>query len=124
MASDKEIIVVNATTGEVYERKPRKIKRTEAFYMTYQKDAIQLAKMNLTGTEHNIIRYLEGIADFDNVASVSQTFLAQEIGATEATISVSIKHLVELGIIRKEKICGRQVFIISQNVSTRGKIKA
>jgi DNA-binding MarR family transcriptional regulator len=123
MAADKEILVVNAATGELYERRPRKTKRVEAFYMTNQKDAIELAKAGLSATEHNILRYLEGIMDYDNVASVAQSYLAEQLGTTEATVSISLKHLAEKGIVRKDRINGRWVFIVSSKASTRGKLK-
>jgi predicted transcriptional regulator len=57
------------------------------------------------------------------LAQTSQVFLAKELSTTEATISVSIKRLHELGVVHKIEHCGRWVFVIDQKVSTRGKVK-
>lgn len=123
MAANKEIVVVNSLTGEVYTPQPRKTKRTEPFYMTNQADAIELAKLKLTSMDHRILLYLQGIADYDNTAQASQIFLAKELEATEATISVCLKRLAEFGLIRKTEQHGRSAFVISDKVSTRGKAK-
>jgi DNA-binding MarR family transcriptional regulator len=123
MTTPKEIIVVNGVTGEVYKPQPKKIKRSEAFYMTIQTDSIILAKKKLTGMEHSVLLYLQGLADYDNVAQTSQVFLAEQLDTTEATISNCLKKLAEKGLIQKEKIRGQFLFKINQSVSTRGKVK-
>jgi hypothetical protein len=123
MAIQKEVVVVDASTGEVYGPRPRKIKRTEAFYMVTQKEAIDLAKQGLTAKEHDVLLYLQGIADYENVAQVAQSFLAKEINTTEVTVSNAIKHLCDLDILRRVTVNGRKGFEISTKVCTRGKIK-
>lgn len=123
MAVQKEIVVVDASTGEIYGTKPRKIKRLEPFFMTTQQASIELSKLKLTAMEYRIVHYLQGIADYDNVAHVSQAFLAKELETTEATISISLKRLSELNVVKRDEVCGRKVFIISSNVSTRGRVK-
>jgi predicted transcriptional regulator len=123
MAVQKEVVVVDATTGEIYGPRPRKTKRLEPFYMTTQQASIELAKLKLTAMEYRILHYLQGIADYDNMAQTSQVFLAKELNTTEATISVSLKRLHELGVVHKVEHCGRWVFVIDQRVSTRGKVK-
>lgn len=123
MAVQKEVVVVDATTGEIYGPKPKKTKRTEPFYMTTQQASIELAKLKLTAMEYRILHYLQGIADYDNVAQTSQVFLAKELQTTEATISVSLKRLDELGVVHKVDLHGRAAFQISQKISTRGKVK-
>lgn len=123
MAVHKEIVVVDAATGEVYTPQQKKTKRTEPFYMTNQADAIELAKLKLTAMEYRVLLYLQGIADYDNTAQAAQVFLAKELEATEATISVCLKRLVELGLIRRTDQHGRAAFIINKKVSTRGKAK-
>lgn len=123
MTVQKEVVVVDAQTGEVYGPRPRKVKRTEPFFMTTQKASIELAKLKLTAMEYRIVHYLQGIADYDNVANISQKFLADELETTEATISISLKKLDEMGIVHKDEMNGRKVFIISSKVSTRGKCR-
>ena len=123
MAIQKEVVVVDAATGEVYGPKVRKIKRTEPFYMVTQKEAIDLAKQGLSAKEHDILLYLQGIADYQNVAQVAQSFLAKEISTTEVTVSNAIKHLCELGIIRRVTVNGRKGFKIASSISTRGRAK-
>ena len=123
MAGQKEVIVVDATTGEIYGPRPKKTKRTEAFYMTTQSASIELAKLKLTAMEYRIFHYLQGIADYDNMAQTSQKFLAEQLDTTEATISICLKHLDELGVIHKREHCGRWAFYIDQKISTRGKVK-
>jgi Mn-dependent DtxR family transcriptional regulator len=73
--------------------------------------------------EYRILHYLQGIADYDNIAQTSQVFLAQQLETTEATISVSLKRLDELGVVKKIPYHGRTAFEISQKISTRGKVK-
>lgn len=123
MAIQKEIVVVDASTGEIYGPKPRKTKRTEPFFMVTQKEAIELAKKGLTGKEHDVLLYLQGIVDYDNIAQVSQAHLAKQLNTTEVTISNAIKRLCELHIIQRVEIQGRKAFKISSTVSTRGKVK-
>jgi hypothetical protein len=123
MAIQKEVVVVDASTGEIYGPRPRKIKRTEPFFMTYQEAAKELAKSKFTGMELRVLLYLQSIADYDNVAQITQAFLAKELDTTEATISISIKHLVEKDAITTPVINGRKAFKISSHISTRGKAK-
>jgi hypothetical protein len=123
MVLQKEVVVVDALTGEVYGPRPRKIKRMEPFYMVTQKEAIDLAKQGLTAKEHDVLLYLQGIADYQNIAQVAQSFLAKEINTTEVTISNAIKHLCELDILRRVTVNGRKGFEISAKISTRGKVK-
>ena len=123
MSDNNGMLVVNAQTGEVYAPKQRKIKRTEPFFMVEQKSAIELAKESFTGMDLRILLYLQGLADYDNICQPSQKFLAFELSTTEATVSISIKHLVEKGAITIENIAGRKAFKINSNVSTRGKMK-
>jgi hypothetical protein len=96
---------------------------SEPFYMTTQQASIELAKLKLTAMEYRILHYLQGIADYDNIAQTSQVFLAQQLETTEATISVSLKRLDELGVVKKIPYHGRTAFEISQKISTRGKVK-
>jgi len=91
--------------------------------MTYQKTAIDVAKKKFSGAELSVLLFLQGKADYDNIAQVSQAFIAKEIGNTEATVSLAIKHLIEEGVITSSQINGRKAFIISYDVSTRGKAK-
>lgn len=123
MAVEKEIVVVDAATGEIYQPQPKKKKRTEAFFMTIQSEAIELAKLKLTSMDHRVLLYLQGLADYDNVAQTSQVFLAQELETTEATISACLKRLEENHLLKKEKIRGQFLFKIDSRVSTRGKVK-
>jgi len=91
--------------------------------MTYQAAAKELAKAQFTGMELRVLLYLQSIADYDNVAQVSQKFLSDELDTTEATISLSVKHLVEKGAITTPQVNGRKAFIIGEHISTRGKAK-
>lgn len=123
MKERKEIVVIDGKTGEIYGKKPRKVKRTEEFFMMTQDAAINLAKMKLTGMEHNVLLYLQGVADYKNVVpKITQAFLAKELNTTEATISVSIKGLIDNGIIRKQSILGTDHFIINPDISARGRL--
>lgn len=119
----EKVVVVDKDTGEIYGPQPRKKKRQEPFYMTTQQDSIDLAKRKLTAMELRVLLYLQGVADYDNIASVSQAFLAKELETTASTISLSLKSLVEAGLLIKEEFHGRPAFRISTNVSTRGKLK-
>jgi predicted transcriptional regulator len=124
MVGEKEIIVVDASTGEIYTPQPKKKKRTEAFFMTTLAAAIELAKLDLTRMDLKLLIYLQGNADYDNrISGISQVFIAQELQTTEATISACIKHLEEKGLVRKVKETGVVAFILSERVSTRGKTK-
>ena len=91
--------------------------------MVTQKEAIDLAKRGLSAKEHDILLYLQGIADYQNIAQVAQSFLAKEVGTTEVTVSNAIKRLCELEIVHRVTINGRKGFEISSTISTRGKAK-
>lgn len=92
--------------------------------MTYQADSIALAKKGLTATEHNILRYFQGISDYDNnVPKVTNSFLAKELDVTELTISTCLKGLTEKGILIKKEELGTWHYVISKSVSTRGREK-
>jgi Mn-dependent DtxR family transcriptional regulator len=68
--------------------------------------------------------YLQGNADYDNrISGVSQVFIAKELATTEATITACFKHLEEKGLVHKAKEKGVNAFILSEKVSTRGKVK-
>lgn len=124
MIIQKEVVVIDGLTGEVYGKHQKKRKRTEAFYMTTQESSIELAKMKLTGMEYSILLYLQGLEDYENtVYGLSQVKLAADLQTTEATISLALKHLEELSLIRKDKNRGHVAFIVSPKVSTRGKVK-
>ena len=121
--ADEKVIVVDAATGEVYSPQPRKTKRTEFFYMTKQRDAIALAKMNLTRMEHNVLLFLEGKMDYDSCARVSQAYIAEELGTTETTVSLSVKGLLEKGIITRPLVNGMKVYRVAEHIAARGKEK-
>jgi len=124
MENTKDIFIVNKTTGEIFEPKKKKQKRTEEFYMTTKSASIELAKMKLSGMEHNILLYMQGLCDYDNfVPKITQAFLAAELDATEATISNGLKRLSDLGLIHKIPMHGTWQFQIDPRVSTRGKAK-
>lgn len=92
--------------------------------MVDQSAAIELAKLKLTGMEHNVLLYLQGLSDYDNVVSqVSQVFLAEELTTTEATVSVCLKRLAELGLVQKQRLRGCTVFTINPKISARGRLK-
>ena len=113
MEIQKEVVIVDFATGEVCAPRPREIRRTEPFFMTYQKSAIDVAKKKFSGAELSVLLFLQGKADYDNIAQVSQAFIAKEIGNTEATVSLAIKHLVNEGVISVAQVNGRKAFVIS-----------
>lgn len=118
-----DYLLVNQTTGEIVEPRKHKHRRTEEFYMTRQEDAIRLAKMKLTGMEHNVLLYLEGVMDYDNIARTTQKNIADELASTEATISTTINSLVEKNLLAKTEILGVKAFVVSKTVSERGRKK-
>lgn len=124
MEKRNEIFIVDRATGEIFEPKKKKLKRTEEFYMTTMSASIDLAKMKLSGMEHSILLYLQGLSDYDNfVPRITQAFLAKELDVTEATISNGLKHLTDLGLLHKVPMHGTWQFRIDPRVSTRGKVK-
>jgi DNA-binding MarR family transcriptional regulator len=121
MTKKRNLAVFDEDTGEVFKRKSRK--RTEEFYMTKQKDSIALAKMKLTGMEHNVLLFLTGAMGYDSSVQITQKFLARELGTTEATVSTSISSLIDRGLIQRVFINGQQGFTVSGHVAERGKKK-
>lgn len=98
-----------------------KIYGKSSFLIVNKEKCIEIAKMGLKATEHNILLYFQGIMDYkNNVPKVSQVFLARELGATEMTISTCLKSLVEKGILKKDEKLGFTHYIVSSDVSTRG----
>jgi len=91
--------------------------------MTYQEAVKNLAKAKFTSMELRVLLYFQGIMDYDNIAQISQAFLAKELDTTESTISLSIKHLVEKGAVAVEYVNGRKAFKVSPEISERGKTK-
>lgn len=115
--------ILDESTGVLTPIRHKSTKRTEDFYMTKQKDAIALAKMKLSGMEHNVLLLLEGLMNYDSVVTTSQKYLATELNSTEATISACISSLSEKGLITKSEQNGVRALIVNSHVSERGKQK-
>lgn len=116
----KELLIHDTGTGELFPPRSRKKKRKEGFYMTTQADAVCLAKMKLTGMEHSILLYLMGVMDYNNVAIISQAFLASELDTTEATISGCIGKLVDKSLINRVVVAGSKGFEVTKLLASRG----
>ena len=63
---------------------------------------------NLTLTDKNVLLYISGIIDYENVLDISQTQLAKEIGIVQQEVSKSIRKLCELDYLRVIGQVGRQ----------------
>lgn len=59
-------------------------------------------------TDKNVLLYIAGIIDYENVLDISQAELAEQLRTNQAEISRSIKKLCELDYLRVIGRVGRQ----------------
>lgn len=76
---------------------------------TFSEGLVRLATdKDLTLTDKNVLLYIAGIIDYENILDISQAQLAKDIGIVRQEVTKSIKKLCELDYLRIIGKVGRQ----------------
>lgn len=125
----KLIGYVDKYTGEeygfpaVYYKKQNPYQK--GWFMNNQETSILLAKdKDIKEVTHKVLRYIEGILDFENWIYISINQIAEELEIHRTGVSRSIKLLREKEIILKgPKISNSYTYMLNPNYGWKGKVK-
>ena len=97
----------------------------KGWLMNSQEASVLLAKdKDIKGETHRVLRFIEGILDFENWVYMSITEIAKELDMHRPDVSKSIKILEEKEIILKGPKIGRSyTFMLNPNFGWKGKIE-
>ncbi len=109
-------------TGEVNEiSKKTKRKFGKGFYMGDQISAEEIAAdKDLCGNDMRVFWFLLSKIDYDNIAIVTQHFIAEKIDIPQANVSRSIKKLCQKHYIEKVIVNGNNAYSISKHFAVKG----
>lgn len=98
---------------------------SKGWFMNNQETSIILAKdKDIKGRTHRVLRYIEGILDFENWIYISITDIAKELEIHRPDVSKAIKLLEEKEIILKgPKINNTKTYMLNPNFGWKGKVK-
>lgn len=83
-----------------------------------------IAKLGLTGEQHDVFLALLSQLDFENYIRINQEDIAKELGISRPQVSRSIKKLLEEDIICEGHRAGLcKTYILNPNVGIKGKQK-
>ena len=92
--------------------------------MLNQSAFVYLAKLRLTGESLNVLMILLGTCDFENKVTVSQTWIASELGMSKSQVNRAFKNLIDVGVLeRKTTSGGLKFYQISHDYCWKGKVK-
>ena len=88
----------------------------------FQESFLWLAKQDVTGEDLKVFMAMTSKMDFKNFIRFSQTQLAEEIRIPRPNVSRSIKHLIELDILREGPRAGlNKTYMLNPNMGIKGK---
>ncbi len=98
---------------------------TRGWTMNSQEASVLLAKdKEIKGETHRVLRFIEGILDFENWIYVSITEIAKELEMHRQDVSKAIKVLQKKEIIlRGPKIGRSHTFMLNPDFAWKGKVK-
>ena len=99
---------------------------SKGWIMNSQEASVLLAKdKDIKGDTHRVLRFIEGILDFENWVYISITEIAKELEMHRPGVSKSIKILQEKEIILKGPKVGRSyTFMLNPDFGWKGKVKS
>lgn len=90
----------------------------------YQESLAHIAKLGLTGEQHNVFLSMLSKLDFENYIRINQEELASELKITQPHVSRAIKKLLEEDIICQGPRAGLcKTYILNPNVGIKGRQK-
>ena len=90
----------------------------------YQESLANIAKMGLTGEQHNVFLSMLSKLDFENYIRISQEDLAKELNIRQPQVARAIKKLLEKDIILQGPRAGLcKTYILNPNVGIKGRQK-
>lgn len=119
--------IVDTNTGEVLvegylcHERPRSKMPFKRWFMVNQDAADMLAGVH-NGTDSKVFGCLTGTMNIGNIVSISQKEVAKRTGLTPTQVSLSIKRLIEAGLIRKED--GQTGYIVNEQYAWKGDAKS
>ena len=98
---------------------------SKGWFMNNQETSILLAKdKDIKEVTHKVLRYIEGILDFENWIYISINEIAKELEIHRTGVSRSIKLLQEKQIILKgPKVGNSYSYMLNPNFAWKGKVK-
>jgi len=98
---------------------------SKGWFMNNQETSILLAKdKDIKGRTHRVLRFIEGILDFENWIYISVTDIAKELEIHRPDVSKAIKLLEEKEIILKgPKIGNSKTYMLNPSFGWKGKVK-
>lgn len=97
----------------------------KGWFMNNQETSILLAKdKEIKGQTHRILRFIEGILNFENWLYISVTEIARELDIHRQDVSKGIKLLQEKEIILKGPKIGKcYTYMLNPSYGWKGKVK-
>ena len=90
----------------------------------YQESLANIAKMGLTGEQHDVFLSMLSKLDFENYIRISQVDLAKEWNIRQPQVARAIKTLLEKDIISQGPRAGLcKTYILNPNVGIKGRQK-
>ena len=98
---------------------------SKGWFMNNQETSILLAKdKEIKGQTHRILRFIEGILDFENWVHISVTQIGKELDIHRQDVSKGIKLLQEKEIIiQGPKIGKSYTYMLNPSFGWKGKVK-
>lgn len=98
---------------------------SKGWFMNNQETSILLAKdKDIKGQTHRILRFIEGILDFENWIYISITDIAKELEMHRSDVSKGIKVLQKKEIILEgSKIGNLKTYMLNPTFGWKGKVK-
>jgi hypothetical protein len=125
-----EITCRDVETGEVREGVPILVpqKHRNGFgqgWFAVANDALnQLATSSLTGVDFRVLLMCLSKLQWDNHLIIVQRELADALGLTSAQVSTSMRRLVEIGVILRERQGGARLYRLNPQFGWKGSAKA
>ena len=97
---------------------------SKGWTMNSQEASVLLAKdKDIKGETHRVLRFIEGILDFENWAHISITEIAKELDLKQPSVSRAIKILEQKKIILRGKKLGRSyAFMLNPDFGWKGDV--